>query len=174
MVFKEQSQCHVAGSSFRFQQENTWRKWGGGKFLWSWFGEGASFLRCQCCLSLSAQHNCISIKGNKGERRLECWVTADRQTCSSTEGGSPKIPLRSAFSPQVLWVLFLEVLGSILEVSGSFLLFQCANSSFTVLWKKISIFRQVVTLPFGTGFCLCGFYQLTFMLLTNNTSTALK
>lgn len=116
---------------------------GGGKFLWSWFGEGASFLRCQCCLSLSAQHNCISIKGNEGERTLECWVTADRRACSGTKGGSPEIPLSTAFSPQVLWVLFLEELGSILEVFESFLLYQCANSSFTVVWKKAAFFDRL-------------------------------
>lgn len=149
MVYKEQRQRHVAGLSFTFQQENTWWKWGG-KFLWSWFGEGASFLRCQCCLSLSAQHNCISIKGNEGERTLECWVTADRRACSGTKGGSPKIPLSTALSPPVLWVLFLEVFGSILEVFESFLLYQCANNSFTVVWKKQHFFHQVVMLPLGT------------------------
>lgn len=171
MVYKEQRQRHVAGLSFRFQQETTWRKWGGGKFLWSWFGEGASFLRCQCCLSLSAQHNCISIKGNEGERTLECWVTADRRACSGTKGGSPEIPLSTAFSPQVLWVLFLEELGSILEVFESFLLYQCANSSFTVVWKKSSIFRQVVKLLLGTQVSVV---CVVFTSSPNNTSTALK
>lgn len=157
--FLKNSQRHVAGLSFRFQQENTWRKWGG-KFLWSCFGEGSvlpslSVLPLTVCTAQLHLHKRwwrenAGMLGN-------CWQTGLQRH----EGRKPKNTPGHCFLPQVLWVLI------------TFFFFR--GLWVIVLWKKQHFPTGRDTSCWHTGFCcLCGFYQLTFMLLTNNTSTALK
>lgn len=62
--------------------------------------------RRHCCLSLSARHNCISIKGHEAEWEQECWVTVDRRACSMMAGSTGcvqkylQIPQETAFTPK--------------------------------------------------------------------------